>query len=164
MKKPLSEIAKALNETGPDRYLLNAPTGETVSADQMKLMGGNPSQADVILIRDDGWALGIQGQMMRLAWKLFEEQWVGIWFSGMPGPSPVRADQLQLVDQLQADLEGLNDPPTLIELERVDDEWIAFAVWGPGQEIIGAASPNLLAALKMCTERLVAAEPDPDTN
>lgn len=165
MKKSLREIAEVMQDTGPDRYLVNALTGETLTLDQLKLAGGNPLNASAILIRDDGWSLACQIQMLGLAWKLFEERWIGLWLKGQDWPIAVGADQSRLLDQLQMDFQLLDERarPNRIELRfdttppTMDPElskgaprmWFASAHWGSGDEVLETCEHSLMAALSL---------------
>ena len=160
--KTLQEITADIKENGAARVLLNPLTGHAVSPTQLKLMGGNPLDMAFYLIRDDGWSLGCLSAHLKFAWSLFAEQWIGLWIKGMDAPIPLRADQVQVVDQVQEDLENLEHcPPNRLELCREDGgDWEATAHWGDGDEVVSATSTKLLVALTLLTERLVALQPE----
>jgi hypothetical protein len=169
-KKTLQQIAEAMQSTGPDRYLVNALTGETLTLEGLKLAGGNPLQAAVILIRDDGWSLAVQLGMLIMAWRLFEERWIGIWLKGQDWPIAVGADQGRLLDQLQVDLQLLDErdrpnhielrfdptPPTMApELSQgAERMWFASAHWGSGDDVRETCEHSLMSALSLLVQQL----------
>ena len=74
VKKILKDAIKKIVHNGPDRILINSDGDAVSSRIARNSMGINP---DIIFIRSDGWSLGAPDFLEEVAYKLWENDWVG---------------------------------------------------------------------------------------
>lgn len=61
---------------GPDRVLVSGDGTAVTSLEARVRHGVVP---DVILLRDDGWTLGVPAWLLSEALRMWDGQWVGYW-------------------------------------------------------------------------------------
>ena len=73
MRAP-SDVVAEIMKHGPRRVMINA-AGEALSSERARNIYG--TTPDIIFIRDDEWSLGAPFEFEGIAYKMWQDMWVG---------------------------------------------------------------------------------------